>query len=132
VIFDASAAGPRRRLIGEVHGNRWRRVRRAALETDNKNNNNGGWEQTGRLTSSSTSKREECGTTTTLAVCCVWRRESFSSAMLQRILQRSTAAGRPQLRRLTEPGEACTTRSAVRPILLTTACPMMLYTVSAQ
>lgn len=45
---------------------------------------------------------------------------------------RSTAAGRPQLRGLTEPGEMCTPRAAVRPILLTTACPMVLYTVSAQ
>jgi hypothetical protein len=41
-------------------------------------------------------------------------RKSFSSAMLQRILQRSTA-GRPQLRGLTKTGEQCTPHTAVRP-----------------
>ena len=45
-------------------------------------------------------------------VCWVWRRKSFSSAMLQDSLQRSTA-GRPQLRGLTEPGEQRTPRPAV-------------------
>jgi hypothetical protein len=59
----------------------------------------------------------------------VWRRKSFSSAMLQRILQRSTA-GRPQLRGLTETGEQRTPRRIVCsrwPLLLQTACPMLLH-----
>ncbi|CBY02406.1 hypothetical protein IAQ61_006994 [Plenodomus lingam] len=46
----------------------------------------------------------------------LWRREWFSSAMLQDSLQRSQAeAGRPQLRGLSETGEQCTPRHAVRP-----------------
>jgi hypothetical protein len=60
---------------------------------------------------------------------CVWRRKSFLTAVLQDSLQRSTA-GRPQLRGLTETGEQRTPRRIVCsrwPLLLQTACPMLLH-----
>lgn len=87
-------------------GKRRRRVRLAALETVVMSG------MKGSLTNSSTNEREERETTTTLGVCWMWRRKSFSSAMLQDSLQRSTA-GRPQLRGQTETGEQRTPRTAV-------------------
>ena len=69
----------------------------------------------GRLTNSSTNGTQRGQNHSDAGVCWMWRRKSFLSAMLQRILQRSTA-GRPQLRGLTETGEQCTPRFAIRPM----------------